>query len=111
MINKLKFLAEEYAETQDGAWLNDFDWDNVPVKFKPLGWDIVGCHFCGTIMLKETACVELIFDIYIHELRHVWQWKKQPLRYLAGKLFRRLIENDADNEELKALKWLNNRKG
>lgn len=105
MIDKLKFLAEEYAETSDGFWLNDFDWDSVPVKFKPLGWDIVGCHFCGTIMLKETTCVELIFDIYIHELRHVWQMKKQPLRYLAGKLFRRLIEDDADREESKALKW------
>ena len=28
------------------------------------------------------------------------------LRYLAGKLFRKLIEDDADREEAKALTWL-----
>ena len=110
MINQLKKLASEYAQTDGGKWLNEFDWDAVPVKFKPMGWDIVGLQFFGRITLMEVADVNLIFDIYIHELRHVWQRKKQPLRYLAGKLFRKLIEDDADAEELKAAKWLNERK-
>ena len=110
MINQLKKLASEYAQTDEGKWLNDFDWDAVPVKFKPMGWDIVGLQFFGRIVLMEVADVNLIFDIYIHELRHVWQRKTQPLRYLAGKLFRKLIEDDADAEELKAFAWLNKRK-
>jgi hypothetical protein len=105
MITKLKSLASAYAKTPDGSWLNDFDWKNVPVKFKKLKHDVVGCHFLGRITLMEVVDVSLIFDIYIHELRHVWQSKKQPLRYLAGKLFRRLIEDDADREEAKAAEW------
>lgn len=109
MINKLKSLASEYAGTPSGAWLNEFDWQNVPVMFKKFKHDVVGCHFLGRITLMEVVDVSLIFDIYIHELRHVWQSKKQPLRYLVGKLFRKLIEDDADREEAKALTWFNSR--
>lgn len=105
MLNQLKSLASKYAKTPDGDWLNEFDWQNVPVKFKNLKYGAVGCHFFGTVTLKESPDAGLIFDIYIHELRHVWQSRKQPLRYLAGKIFRRLIEDDADNEEVKAYKW------
>ena len=105
MLNQLKSLADEYSKTADGDWLNDFNWCAVPVKFKNLKNGVVGCHFFGTITLKESPDAGLIFDIYIHELRHVWQFRKQPLRYLAGKLFRRLIEDDADREEFKAFKW------
>lgn len=109
MINELKSLASEYAKTANGVWMNEFDWQNVPVKFKKLKYDVVGCHFFGRITLREVVDVSLIFDMYIHELRHVWQARKQPLRYLAGKLFRRLIEDDADREEAKALTWFNSR--
>lgn len=105
MLNKLKSLTDEYSKTADGDWLNDFNWRNVPVKFKNLNNYVVGYHFFGTITLKESPDAGLIFDIYIHELRHVWQSRKQPLRYLAGKLFRRLIEDDADREEINAYKW------
>jgi hypothetical protein len=109
MTNELKTLASEYAETPSGKWLNEFDWQNVPVRFKKLKHDVIGYHFFGRITLKEVVDVSLIFDIYIHELRHVWQSKKQPLHYLVGKLFRKLIENDADREEAKALTWFNSR--
>lgn len=105
MITKLKQLASEYAKTANGAWLNEFDWMSVPVKFKKLKHDVIGYHFFGRITLMEVVDSSLIFDIYIHELRHVWQSRKQPLRYLAGKLFRKLIEDDADREELKATEW------
>lgn len=107
MLTQLKKLTTDYAKTADGSWLNDFDWQNVPVKFKKLTNGVIGYHFFGQITLMEVCDVSLIFDIYIHELRHVWQSKKQPLRYLAGKLIRPLIEKDADREEEKALKWVN----
>ena len=109
MIDKLKQLAQEYALTADGDWLNDFDWSSVPVKFKKLKNDVVGYHFFGSITLMEVCDANIIFDIYIHELRHVWQAKKHPFFYLIGKLLRFLIENDADSEEAKALYWLHNR--
>lgn len=105
MTNQLQSLAEEYAKTPHGKWLNDFDWKSVPVRFKRLKHDVIGYHFFGRITLMEVADISLIFDIYIHELRHVWQAEKQPLRYLVGKLFRRLIEDDADREEAKAAEW------
>ena len=41
MLNQLKSLADEYAKTADGDWLNDFNWCAVPVKFKNLKKDIV----------------------------------------------------------------------
>ena len=107
---KLKELAESYSRTAEGSWLDDFDWKSVPVKFKQLRNDVVGYHFLGTITLLEVVDESFIFDIYVHELRHVWQWKKHPLRYIAGKLYRPLIEDDADREELKALKWYENRR-
>ena len=109
MLDELKKLASEYAKTGDGAWLNEFDWKSVSVKFKKLKHDVVGYHFCGSITLMETPSPDYIFDIYIHELRHVWQSKKQPLRYIAGKLFRRLIEDDADRAEIDAANWLRDR--
>lgn len=105
MINELKFLAAEYAKTNEGLWLNEIDWINVPVSFKQLGGDIMGYHFFGRVVLREVCCIDLIFDIYIHELRHVWQSKKHPLKYLIGKIFRFIIENDAKDEEVKALNW------
>lgn len=105
MITKLKQLASEYAKTANGAWLNEFDWMSVPVKFKKLKYDVVGYHFLGRITLMKVVDSSLIFDIYVHELRHVWQSKKQPFKYLVGKLFRKLIEDDADREEAKAAEW------
>lgn len=109
MINELKSLASEYAKTSDGLWLNEFDWNGVPVKFKKLSNDVIGYHFFGKITLLEVCDASLIFDIYIHELRHVWQAKKRPIFYLIGKIFRFLIEDDADNEEMKALNWFRNK--
>lgn len=109
MINELTSIASEYAKTADGAWLNEFDRKSVPVRFKKLKHDVIGYHFFGRITLMEVVDVSLIFDIYVHELRHVWQAKKQPLRYLVGKLFRKLIEDDADREEAKAAEWYRRR--
>ena len=108
MVNELKKLANEYAKTEDGKWLNDIDWIKVPVSFEDLKGDIMGYHFFGNVVLREVYDISLIFDIYIHELRHVWQSKKHPLKYLIGKIFRFIIENDALKEEAKALKWFDN---
>ena len=104
-IAALKELAGEYSKTAAGKWLSDFDWRAVPVKFAKLGHGIVGCHSFGRIYLLETVDIGLVFDIYIHELRHVWQWKKKPMVYLIGKLYRPLIERDADEKEKEALDW------
>ena len=109
MITDLKSLADEYSKTSEGSWLNEFDWSSVPVKFKKLKNDVVGYHFFGAITLMEVCDANIIFDIYIHELRHVWQAKKHPFFYLIGKLLRFLIENDADAEEAKALNWITNK--
>lgn len=107
MLKQLQSLTTEYAKTADGRWLNEFDWKAVPVKFKNFTNGVIGCHFFGKITLMKVVDAGLIFDIYIHELRHVWQWKKRPVRYLLGKLIRPLIERDADREEKKAFEWYN----
>lgn len=105
--SKLHMFAHEYRMTESGSWLGDFLWYDIPIEFKKLKNDVVGYYAFGKIVLMEVLGAEVIFDIYIHELRHAWQRQKHPFRYFIGKLYRPLIEEDADREELKALKWLN----
>lgn len=102
LIMNLKRYARLYSETEDGKWLNDFDWQKVPViTISELPCDVVGMYSFGKIVLLDTN-VELIFSTYIHELRHRWQWKKSPFKYIVGKIYRPLIEDDADLETVKA---------
>jgi hypothetical protein len=102
LIMQLKRYAKLYAETAEGDWLNSFDWQKVPViTISELPRDVVGMYSFGKIVLLDTN-VELIFSTYIHELRHRWQWKKSPLKYIVGKIYRPLIEDDADLETVKA---------
>jgi len=109
MMEELTKLASEYEETVYGEWLREFSWRAVPVEFRDLPFGIVGMQRRGRIVLKKSPEAALIFDIYIHELRHVWQRQKHPARYLTGLLFRPLIERDADAEEAQALDWLERR--
>ena len=93
------------TQTEDGKWLNDFRWADVPVAFEgTLPGDIAGLYSFGGIVLLH-ADVSTIFPIYVHELRHRWQWEKNPLKYIIGKLYRPLIENDADREQIYADEW------
>jgi hypothetical protein len=102
LIMQLKRYAELYAETTNGKWLNDFDWQSVPIiTISKLPGDVVGMYSFGRIVILDTN-VEIIFSTYIHELRHRWQWKTSPLKYILGKFYRPLIENDADNETEKS---------
>lgn len=106
-MEKLKQLTSEYAHTADGRWLNDFDWKKVPVEFCNLPFGIVGMYSFGKIKLLNCPDPGLIFPIYVHELRHRWQRKKHPFKYLIGKLYRPLIEDDADEQEKLADDWYN----
>lgn len=107
LIKELHQKAELYAQTPDGAWLNEFDWKNalevrVVEKFS-FEW-LSGFYGFGYLFIHQ-ADVSTIFYMYIHELRHRWQWKKNPLKYLIGKVIRPIIERDADREQKKADDW------
>lgn len=105
MLTKLKVKIEQYSETPSGKWLKDFDWSSVPVTFKDkFPGDVAGYYSFGKIVLLNTD-IFTIFPIYVHELRHRWQWKKNPLKYIIGKLYRPLIQNDAYAEQDKATEW------
>lgn len=104
-LNVLKDFVNTYQNTIQGKWLKDIEWATIPVTFKDeLPGIIAGMYSCGKIVLLN-ADVSTIFPIYVHELRHRWQWKKHPLKYLVGKLYRPLIENDADREQQNADDW------
>ena len=104
-LEDLKVNVGLYSQTPSGNWLNEFAWADVPVAFKnELPGDIAGLYSFGGIVLLR-ADLSTIFPIYVHELRHRYQWKKNPLKYLIGKLYRPLIEDDAYMEQEKADNW------
>ena len=107
LIVQLKKWTQKYAETPEGAWLNDIEWDDVPlvVMSEFRNPDVMGMYSFGRIYVRDTN-LELIFAIYIHELRHRWQWKTKPIFYLIGKVVRPLIENDAYSIQDKADAWI-----
>ena len=106
VIEELKSLVTRYSCTEGGDWLLTFKWRSVPVEFADLKHGICGMYFFGKILLLRSGEAKPIFPIYVHELRHRWQWKHQPLRYIIGKIYRPLIEDDADAEEKKAEEWI-----
>lgn len=105
MMCTLDAITVKYAQTEEGKWLNDIDWRSVPVEFTDLPFGIVGTYSWGKIKLLPSPDVGLIFPVYIHELRHRWQSQKHPLKYIIGKLYRPIIEKDADDQELLAETW------
>ena len=106
MVRELKGLAHEYAGTIAGSWLNGIDIDAVPVELVEMRGDVVGKAMCGCILLRECSVPSLLFGTYIHELRHIWQWKKHPIQYIIGKIIRPLIERDAEEQEWLADRWM-----
>lgn len=107
LLTELQIKVGQYSETPNGKWLKEFDWSSVPVTFKEdLPGYIAGYYSFGGIALLR-ADISTIFPIYVHELRHRWQWKKHPLKYLIGKIYRPLIENDADEHQKYADDWFN----
>jgi hypothetical protein len=107
LLIQLQIKVGQYSDTPNGKWLKEFDWSGVPVAFKDdLPGYIAGYYSFNGITLRK-ADVSSIFSIYVHELRHRWQWKKNPLKYIIGKLYRPLIENDADEHQKYADDWFN----
>lgn len=104
---KLYRLIYKYAQTEQGKWLNDFKWADIPIiLISKLPGEIAGAYGCGYILLLDVD-EKIIAPTYLHELRHRWQWHKQKIKYLLGKVFRPLIEKDAYREEEIFREYLN----
>lgn len=104
---KLKRIARAYAASGKAGWLDRIDWEAIPVDFPAsLPADILGMYAFGRIRLRQSLSVHAIFPTYIHELRHRWQWKTTPIKYLLGKIFRSPIEADAVTQEVRARTWI-----
>ena len=109
MVRELRTLAREYGHTIAGSWLGEIDLDAIPVELVEMRGDTVGMTRLGCIFLKECSVPSVLFGTYIHELRHVWQWKRHPFIYIIGKILRPLIENDADGQETMSEQWMDGR--
>lgn len=107
---KLMMLVRRYAKTEQGKWLKDFDWDDIPViVISKLPGTIAGMYSCGYILLLDVD-ESIIAPTYLHELRHRWQWHNNKIKYLFGKIIRPLIERDAYAKEAEFEEWLNEQK-
>lgn len=122
LITQLKRYANLYAKTTDGAWLNDFDWQNVKLvtvsEFPSEA--TMGMYSFGRIIVRATN-IELVFSTYIHELYHQWQKHQSLTQYVAGKFLRLAkvilalfdisydprFEREADVETVKADAFIN----
>ena len=110
VIATLHEYTREYAMTTNGSWLNDFDWISIPVDLKMFADpDVCGQYTFGVIFIMECGVPSVIFEIYVHELRHAWQKQKCLWKYLLGKIYRPLIENRAYEEQEKAGEWIRQR--
>ena len=109
-VLKLKRLVNLYLANgprDKNGWLDNFEWEWVPVTFsEDLPRDVLGMYILGKITLMKVFSMQAIFPIYIHELRHRWQWKTKPLKYLLGKIWRPIIENDAVDQQQAAEAWM-----
>ena len=88
--------VDRYAETMEGAWLHALNYRAIKLKWccgMTQENGIMGCFaaMTDTIYLQPedvykavpgSAWVELMAPTLIHELRHVWQWRSNPLKYL-----------------------------
>ena len=111
IVDILKEYVLEYAKTDDGKWIGDMDnWSIIPVVLKRFDNDVCGSYSFGTISLMECGVPSIIFDIYVHELRHAWQRRHCLWKYLLGKVYRPLIENRAYEEQDKAANWISSQK-
>lgn len=108
-VSDLKRIALKYSFTEEGSWLNEINWTAIPVSITELPKDVCGMYSFGRIWLMPCLQPEAVFSTYVHELRHRWQKEKHLLMFLAGKVIRPIIENDAEREEAKAQAWINGR--
>lgn len=89
-----------YSQTEDGKWLQEIDYTNVVYKWSPamensyvmaakplLGNSILVCPSGG----NPDYWVSLITPAIVHELRHLWQKKRNTIRYAMWSLVGRLV--------------------
>ena len=93
---RLMHYVSRYAKTRNGLWLNDFEFRAIKLEWcyamKPSDGILGAFSFLtGKVYLQPeeidkiargSAWVELLAPTLIHELRHVWQYKRNPLKYI-----------------------------
>lgn len=94
--DRLMHYVSRYAKTRNGLWLNDFEFRAIALEWcyvmKPADGILGAFSFLtGKVYLQPeeidkiargSAWVELLAPTLIHELRHVWQYKRNPLKYI-----------------------------
>lgn len=93
---RLMHYVSRYAKTRNGLWLNDFEFRAIKLEWcyamKPADGVLGAFSFLtGKVYLQPeeidkiargSAWAELLAPTLIHELRHVWQYKRNPLKYI-----------------------------
>lgn len=94
--DRLMHYVSRYAKTRNGLWLNDFEFRAIKLEWcysmEPADGVLGAFSFLtGKVYLQPeeidkiargSAWVELLAPTLIHELRHVWQYKRNPLKYI-----------------------------
>ena len=106
-------IVDKFAGTGHGAWLNAVNYRGVKLKWC-LGMTpengVMGCFAIATNTIylqpenvyeatRGSSWVELMAPTLIHELRHVYQWRKNRIGYIVCSLplLRQLtLERDAE---------------
>ena len=93
---RLMHYVTRYAKTRNGLWLNDFEFRAIALEWcyamKPADGILGAFSFLtGKVYLqpeeidkiaRASAWVELLAPTLIHELRHVWQYKRNKVKYV-----------------------------
>lgn len=102
---------EIFSQTDTGSFLKEFDYKAVKIEelsFQKEGlvtayYSVIG----NKIRIAPDSNEDVYFGILVHELYHVYQRDRYGLViYLLLKtFFRRLLEQGAEDVELKAVEW------
>lgn len=111
----LRNMLDSYEKTDFGNWLKFTIHDQIKIVFNDSKCNcdngIMGIFqpLNRTIYLMDIDS-ELIFGTLIHELTHVWQYKRLgAIRYFLSLTFKRKkLETEAKNNENLADKWIQN---
>lgn len=106
----------KYYDSGRASWLNEFVWQEIPVK--PLKFGVEGvvtamyCAMTDKLKIADDRSDEVLFGSVIHELYHAYQRHMMGLvKYLLMKTFRRKkLEAPAKQAELDATEWLGNQR-
>ena len=86
-------------ECKELQWLNDIPWSAVTYRFCPAMTDennVLGAFSIlhpKTVFLQDKSFeqasesrraywIEILFPFIVHELRHMWQFRKHPIRFI-----------------------------